>query len=55
MNKPITVRFTEHEVVALGQLLDIALKAGGKNVVHAYMALDRKMQEAMTPKEEDEE
>lgn len=54
MNKPLTVRFSDDEVNALGQMLDIALKAGGKQVVYAYMAIDRKMSEAIEKRKAEE-
>ena len=41
-----TVEFTDEEIAALRQMLEVALKAVGRPAIAAFVALDKKLAEA---------
>ena len=44
----MTVDFSPQEIAACRQLLEVALKTVGRNAVPAYVALDQKLEKALT-------
>lgn len=44
-----TIEFSAHELQALGQLLDLAVKAGGLSVAEPALVITKKLQAAVQP------
>lgn len=53
-DEKVKVYFSPQEIVALNQLLDLALKAGGRKVVMAFASIDSILQEAVNRKVQQE-
>lgn len=54
MDEVVTVRFTAQEVAVLNKMLDVALRAGGRDVVNGFTLIDSKLQQAVQSKIEQE-